>query len=247
MILLVDIGNSRVKWALAEDGAIGAVAGFPRPREDAEAVFAREWHGLRPERVVCCSVAGDGPVAALQRWAERIGGARVHELRSTRAAGGITTAYGDPARLGADRWANLLGMRAAYGAVDALVVDAGTAVTVDALRADGQHPGGAIFAGLATSRDALRTAAPRLPAETVDGALPSADTAGAVGGGTLLALAGAIERVAREVGRDLDGPRCILTGGDGDRLQPLLGAPWGRDDRLTMRGLLAFAEVPCAG
>lgn len=247
MMLLVDIGNSRIKWARAEHGAVGEVAGFARPSGDVEAVLAREWDGLAVDRVVCCSVAGDEPVEHLRRWAARIGIARIEELRARAAAGSLTTAYGDPRCLGADRWANLLGARALHGAVDAIVVDAGTAVTVDALRADGHHPGGAIFAGLATARAALRAAAPRLPDEINEGPLPAADTAGAVGAGTLVALAGGIERVAHALGVDLERPRLILTGGDAGRLQPLLGDPWRADPGITMRGLLAFAEAPCAG
>ena len=247
MILLVDIGNSRVKWSRADGRAPGDIAAFARTVDDLGIVLEQEWHRLRVDRVVCCSVAGREPVDCVRRWAERAGLAGVEVLDAAVGTGVLSTAYRDPARLGADRWANLLGARRACPAADAVIVDAGTAVTVDALRADGHHVGGAIFAGLATGRAALRAAAPALPADVGAARLPAVDTASAVGGGTLVGLAGAIERVAGEVGAGLERPRCLLTGGDAACLQPLLGEHWIVDPALTMRGLLAFAETSCAG
>lgn len=247
MRLLVDIGNSRIKWALAADGELSAPAGFARPRADHDDAWAREWGHLTPERVTVCSVAGRQSVAVLRDWVERHWAVPFSELRARERCGTIVNAYADPASLGADRWANLLGARAALGPVDAIIVDAGTAVTVDALTADGRHLGGAIFAGLSASRAGLRSAAPALPASHDEAPLPSDNTAGAIGGGTLVALAGAIERVATAVGGRLTAPERILTGGDAERLVPWLDAGWTADPLLTLRGLLHSGDAVCAG
>lgn len=247
MKLLIDIGNSRIKWALGAAGELSAPAGFARPRVDREDAYEREWGHLAPVGVTVCSVAGRQSVAGLRDWVGRRWAVPFSEVRAREHCGPIINAYADPASLGADRWANLLGARAALGAVDSIIVDAGTAVTVDALCADGRHLGGAILAGLRASRAGLRGAAPALPAAHDEAPLPSDNTAGAIGGGTLIGLVGAIERVATAVGGRLTAPERILTGGDAERLAPWLDAGWSVDPRLTLRGLLHSGDAACAG
>lgn len=249
MKLLVDIGNSRVKWALARAGAIteGPFA-FARPGDASDAAFAIAWGALSPPAAVAvCSVAGPGGTDALAAWTRAQWGLAPYELRPCRRAGALVNGYRDPGALGADRWANLLGARALLGAADAIVVDAGTAVTVDALRGDGRHLGGAILAGLEAGRAGLRAAAPALPAAIDDAGLPADTPGGAIGAGTLVGLAGAIERLAAAVGSDLERPRRVVTGGDAGRLAPWLGPDWALEPLLTLRGVLAATERPCAG
>lgn len=247
MRLLIDIGNSRIKWALGADGELSDPAGLARPRVDPDTVWEREWGHLAPVGVIVCSVAGRQSVVGLRDWVERRWAVPFSEVRAREHCGPIINAYPDPASLGSDRWANLLGARAALGGVDSIIVDAGTAVTVDALRADGRHLGGAILAGLTASRAGLRSAAPVLPAAHDEAPLPSDNTAGAIGGGTLIGLAGAIERVATAVGGRLTAPERILTGGDAACLAPWLDPAWSVDPLLTLRGLLAGGEAACAG
>lgn len=247
MRLLVDIGNSRIKWALEAAGDLSAPGGFARPRVDHDDAWEQAWGHLAPVGVTACSVAGRQSVAVLRDWVERRWAVPFGEVRARERCGPIINAYADPASLGADRWANLLGARAALGPVDSIIVDAGTAVTVDALCADGRHLGGAILAGLSASRAGLRSAAPALPAAHDEAPLPSDNTAGAIGGGTLIGLAGAIERVATAVGGRLTAPERILTGGDAERLAPWLDAVWKVDPVLTLRGLLHSGDAACAG
>lgn len=247
MRLLIDIGNSRIKWAVWANGELSLPGGFARPRADHDEAWEREWGHLSPMSVTVCSVAGRQSVAVLRGWVERRWAVPFTEVRARERCGPIINAYADPASLGTDRWVNLLGARAAFGAVDTIIVDAGTAVTVDALCADGRHLGGAILAGLSASRAGLRSAAPALPAAHDEAPLPSDNTAGAIGGGTLIGLAGAIERVATAVGGRLAAPERILTGGDADRLAPWLDAGWSLDPLLTLRGLLHSGDATCAG
>jgi len=249
MKLVVDIGNSRVKWAQADGGRLReGPFGFARPARAPATVYAAEWSDLdAPDAVALCSVAGRQATNAFVSWARTRWGVEPREIRASERAGAIVNAYCEPATLGADRWANLLGVRDLLGAVDAVVVDAGTAVTVDALRGDGRHAGGAILAGLAASRSGLRAAAPALPAVAEDGALPADSTPVALGAGTLVGLAGGIERVTALVATGLDRPRWVLTGGDAERLAPWLGEHWVHEPLLTLRGVLAAEEEACAG
>lgn len=250
MRLLVDLGNSRVKWALERAGSFEGPFGFARADADAAAAFDRAWEGLEPDGVVFCSVAGASATGIFRSWLEDRWQLSATEIAAQAQAGAVRSSYRNPAALGADRWANLLGARALLGAADVIVVDAGTAVTVDALRADGRHVGGAIFAGLAAARAGLAQAAPALAdacRRDSDTDLPAIDTDAAVSAGTRAALAGAVERVARSVGAELERPACLLTGGDGAALAALLGDGWKHEPLLTMQGLLAAGEMTCAG
>lgn len=247
MRLLIDLGNSRVKWALERDGALEGPFGFSW---DAGEGLDSAWQGLEPTEVILCSVADSAATNALQEQLDARWGLRGYEVVAQAHAGVVQSAYPEPATLGADRWVNLLGGRALLGAIDAVIVDAGTAVTVDGLRADGSHIGGAIFAGWATTRRGLALAAPALAPATQreqPGALPALDTVAAVSGGTWTAFVGAVERVARGVAADLDDPVYLLTGGDGVALAGALGGDWRHDPLLTMRGLIAARELACAG
>ena len=247
MRLLIDIGNSRIKWAAGHGEAVSAPASLARPGADHAEAFEGAWGHLAPSGVVVCTVGGRQSVRRLEAWVGARWGLSVHEVRASERCGAIVNAYPDPGSLGADRWANLLGARAVLGAADAVIVDAGTAVTVDALRGDGRHLGGAILAGLSATRCGLRAAAPALPTATEEAPLPSDCTAGAIGGGTLIGLVGAVERVAAAVGKRLAEPRLLLAGGDAERLAPWLESRWRVDPLLTLRGLARAGEQACAG
>jgi len=247
MHLLVDIGNSRVKWATAQASALAGPFGFARPRtDDPAAAYARAWADLCPTAITCCSVVGRRATDAFADWARHAWGVSPAEVRAVDRQGPLVNGYRDPGTLGADRWANLFGARALLGAVDTVVVDAGTAVTIDGLRADGRHTGGAILAGLAATRSGLRSAAPALPAPADSTALPADSTEGALGAGTLLGLAGAVDAVARRIAGALDAPRWVIAGGDAERILPWLEPGWQHDPLLTLRGLLAAGEATCA-
>lgn len=243
MNLLIDVGNSRIKWGMGTgDGAIDGphvLAGDP------DRVAA--WRALTPRSVIYCSVTDTVATDELVAWIESAWNVRPHRLRSVQHAGGVVNGYDRPETLGDDRWANLLGAHAAWGDRDCVLVDAGTAVTVDGLRADGQHVGGAILPGLATWRTALVTSAPALPATGGQPHLPATSTADGVAAGTLYGLAGAILRLAEGVAGGLHEPRYIVTGGDAGTLMPRLPDDWTHDPLLTLRGLQAEGGSACAG
>ena len=247
MRLLVDMGNSRVKWTWEEAGTLGPIQAFDRPHTEPETAFARAWGALQPSAGTVCAVTGDAAVATLQHWAAERWGLWLQRLCPAPRHGALVNAYRRPEQLGADRWANLLGARARLGAVDAVVADAGTAVTVDALGSDGVHRGGAILGGIAAARAGLGGAAPALTGALEAADLPALDTGAAIGGGTLVGTAGALERVGRAVARDLYSPRLLLTGGDAERLRPWLEAEWTLDPLVTLRGLQSAGAQACAG
>lgn len=248
-MLLVDLGNTRIKWtdpaALAAGRFQGAVHGglIDGTRIDS-------WWGTRPapDRVVVANVAGDAAAEAIRAWTVRHWGVRPEFATVAPTACGVVNGYRDPERLGVDRWAALVGARdLAAGAV--CVVDCGTAITADLLDAGGGHLGGAIVPGIALMGRALRGAAPAIPdmppADAVrwePAAGPGRDTEEGIAAGSLLGVAGFIERFHRlAVERLGEPPGCLLCGGDAARVAPLVGPDCRCVPELVLVGLARLA------
>ncbi len=247
-MILIDIGNSRAKWGIAREGSLDGPWTLAHAGPEATEALDRAWAGYAPEAVVSASVGAADSLAAVAAWTEGRWGLSPMRVRARAACGAVANAYPEPGSLGADRWANLLGLRRYAGARDAVVADAGTAVTVDGLRGDGQHVGGAILPGWQAGRCGLQQAAPRLPEPEPAHELPATATGPAIGAGLTIGLAGAIERAARAIAGALDhAPALYLTGGAAALVHPHLEQRWSIDPALTLRGLAAAWEDGCAG
>ena len=215
MTLLLDIGNSRIKWAWWDGRLLHGHNSLAHEGEPPSGLPRALAAGPATTRAVICSVAGDRMNTAL---AELLAGQGIPDHRfvtSGMAPAGVTSSYPDPASLGADRWAALLATHA-LGLAPACIIDCGTAVTVDLLDAEGRHRGGLIFAGLGLSRRALTEGTYHLD-DPDGGDLPefAADTATAMRSGTVQALVGAVEYTIVRATRVLGGtPVVVLTGGD---------------------------------
>lgn len=229
MILCLDAGNTRLKWGLrAADGWRGQGAVARAAIADLAADLP-----ARPARIVACNVAGPAAAAAIETLAARLG-APLAWFRSAAAAGGVVNGYDDPARLGADRWAALLGARALH-AGPAVVVMAGTATTIDALAADGRFRGGLILPGLDLMGRALAQNTAGLPEARGAWREFPANTDDAIVSGALEATLGAIERMAhRLAGAEF---LVLLSGGAAAALAPHLTPPLRRVDNLVLEGL----------
>lgn len=243
--LLLDMGNSRLKWALAAPG-LWRPGGSVAYGDHSGVVLDRSFASLAaPARVVAASVATEDCRAIVDQWLRRRWGLVPEFIQAQPALLGVTNGYREPARLGADRWAALIGAwRLGPGA--ACVVDCGTAVTIDALSAGGEFAGGVILPGLALARSSLAARAAGIaPTEHGDASdCLARATADAVAAGTLFGLAGAIERVVREqraiIGRDA---KVILTGGDAAALLPSLPWPAQSVPDLVLQGLAHIAGL----
>jgi len=244
MKLLLDSGNSRLKAALAAPGGALRRLGEAGHRDTGMATALARVLGdtdlAGVAGALCANVAGESAGQALAAaLAER--GISIQFLRAGREAGGVRCAYAEPARLGADRWAALLGARGlADGAC--LVVDAGSALTIDAMAPGGQHLGGWIIPGLALMVAALEARTGDLGArrQASAGCPPAdfpVDTAPAMDGGALLAACGAVRTArARLESRCRVPARLLLAGGDAWRLAPELDGAEIEPD-LVLRGL----------
>lgn len=248
MIVLFDLGNSRCKWCLWDQGVIrvqGAVA-YTADGRLPGALFERlEDLPEAPVAAMACTVSAPELLETLEHRLQRRYGCQLQRFRTLARSGDVINAYPHPDSLGADRWAALLGARQRYtGAL--CIVDCGTAVTLDVLHADGRHAGGLIFPGLTLARRALSIGAHRLQ-DPGEGALPllSNDTPTAIRAGTFHALAGGIEALkARTADASATPVTGILTGGDAPSVARALGPDWRVDGELIFAGMAQEVVTP---
>lgn len=243
--LAIDVGNSRLKWALV--GGRGVLAHGAVPNAEIGSLAVRDWQNLpRPARAVGVNVAGEAArvrvEGQLSRW--RL---PAEWIVPTAQACGVTNGYSAPGQLGADRWASLVAARQrlleAGPPRTAIVVNAGTAVTVDALDEQGAFRGGVILPNmrlmlraLAENTSALKIAPGRF-AEFPD------NTADALYTGALQAVCGAIELARARLPFDGAPAYCFLAGGAAPEIAPHLTAPVELVDNLVLEGVLVLAEA----
>ena len=239
--LLIDVGNSRTKWILAEGGHVRGAARAVG-HDNLTGLFD-EWLGLRapPQRVRGVRVGGDEAVAAIDQWIGNHWGATVQWLQTQAIGGGIRVTYDDPAQLGADRWLAMVGARAA-NYLPACVVDCGTAITLDVVDSQGRHQGGLILPGLAAQQTGLASVAPSLPTVALAAKTPflTTNTRDALASGhlhgTAMALQGLIRRCMAESAERLTP---LLTGGDATLLARYLDMDVRLRPDLVLEGLAA--------
>lgn len=251
-MLLIDAGNSFVKWAFAGpafDLAHPARRWTKRgqaPLSDL-AVLARDWGAMPAPASIIASCVGGDPVRQAIEHALKSDWPPIHWIWSEATDGVVTNGmvtngYAQPAQLGTDRWAALLGARALLGAQAALVVMCGTATTIDLLTATGHFTGGVILPGLALMQTALheRTAAlPRSSGQVV--AHPDC-TADAIASGCLHAQAGAIERLWHLHRGPHEPLVCLIAGGAAPSIGPYLAVPYQLCEDLVLLGLATIAH-----
>ncbi len=244
MNLLVDLGNSRLKWAQSAPATwyIGAAA---HAGQDMHAVLDAAWGKLaRPERMLLSSVATANTCDILWAWCQRHWSLAPVVIQAQPEQLGVKHCYAQPETLGADRWAALIAVRGMTQS-NACIVDCGTAVTVDALAANGEFRGGAIFPGLQLLRASLLqgTGGIRAVQGKADSAL-ACSTPDAVAGGTLQGLIGAVTRLLEEQMRALGaGSQVFVTGGDAPLLLPHLKIPAKEVPDLVLQGLARIADT----
>lgn len=238
VILAVDAGNSRVKWAM-HDGRSFVRDGWAAHADLEE--LGRAWSSLpAPTQIVVANVAGDAMHARLEglfaHWP-----VAAHWVVAARTQCGVTSRYDEPAQLGPDRWAALIGARALC-AGPCLVVGSGTAMTVDAMDASGIFLGGIIVPGFELMHEALARNTARLSAERGAFSAFPRSTRDAITSGAIQALGGAVERMRDEMIAAGHGePTLLLAGGAAGFVAQRLVFPQRTVDKLVLEGLVRIA------
>jgi type III pantothenate kinase len=257
--LLVDIGNTRVKWARLADGRMGkqhAVANTGWKSEQyARRVIGRSWAGgsQGEDRIVVSSVAGDEINRMLVAAARQVGAPTPEFVASQRSAAGVTTEYLDPWRLGVDRFVGAIGAHHLASGQPVCVANVGTAMTLDLIDGSGKHRGGAIVPGPALMVHSLLTKTNGIRRRATGGAngvasLFAKTTRTAIGQGALYAAAAVIDRAIEEARLQLGSrPLVLLTGGGSAAIRPLIRNTAVSLPDLVLHGLAVWAEQTPAG
>jgi type III pantothenate kinase len=251
VILLVDIGTSRIKWAPLDGGKPGEAEVMVRGKTGIKRALSRAWKGLNSvERVVVANVGGSKVSEQLAEWTENAWQVTPEFLVARNSGYGVRNAYLKPETLGIDRWLALIAVRQRYRGAQskgaACVVDCGSAITIDVLAADGRHLGGLIIPGLAMMDKLLIDNTAGIngtnPPEMEYSLLANA-TSTAVSAGALYAAVAFIDRITMDVAVETKGElRRVITGGDAPRILPLLQDKYEHIPDLVLWGLARVAR-----
>lgn len=235
MMLVIDCGNTRAKWALHDGTRFQMVDAAPlnalQRLEDTLATIAP------PSAIVVSNVAHAQAKLRIERAIGRFD-VVPRWVAATRSAGGVVNHYEDPAKLGTDRWAALIGAWHRHRGAS-VVVNCGTATTIDRLNGGGEFVGGMIIPSIGLMKKSLSENTAKLP--LADGRYVDAprSTRDAIETGCVEATVGAIERARVRAGASA---RLFLTGGASDGIAGVLVQPIERVEHLTLEGLVRLGQ-----
>ncbi|MDM8565901.1 type III pantothenate kinase [Candidatus Halobeggiatoa sp. HSG11] len=235
MILLVDVGNTAIKWAILKQNSLSTQQSILYNFNDLERILTKIWYMLdEPEEIWISNVAGPQIKKNIIDWTIKYWQCQPNFVKTTDYKCGVKNGYKNPEQLGIDRWLGLIGAnKLETGTL--CIVDCGTAVTVDIL-ADGQHLGGIIAPGLNVMRTALSKNTFQL--EDCEQSLTKFSLANETNDGIILgtsyAVLGLLEYVMNELNEQ---PKLILTGGDAVVIKPFLSRTYRYIPDLVLQGL----------
>nr|WP_231402445.1 type III pantothenate kinase [Caenimonas aquaedulcis] len=249
-LLAIDVGNTRLKWALYEAPRPGAalLAHGAEFLENIDKLCDGPWAALAaPQRMIGCAVAADAVKRRVEEQMEELWDVPAQWVVATAEEAGIVNGYDHPTRLGSDRWVAMIGARhrmlADGAARPMVVVMVGTAVTVEAIDAQGRFLGGFILPGHGIMLRALESGTAGLHVPTGDVREFPTNTSDALTSGGTFAIAGAIERMVHHVRRHCDAePVCYMTGGAGWKMAPHMSVGFELVESLIFDGLLEISR-----
>jgi type III pantothenate kinase len=248
--LAVDVGNTRLKWALYTQARPGAplLAHGAEFLENIDKLAEGPWARLpAPQRMLGCAVAADAIRRRVEEQMEEIWDVPAQWVVASAAEAGLVNGYDHPTRLGADRWVAMIGawhrMLASGPPCPLVVVMVGTAVTVEAIDTTGAFLGGFILPGHGIMLRALESGTAGLHVPTGEVREFPTNTSDALTSGGTYAIAGAIERMVQHV-RERCGqePLRYMTGGAGWKMAPHMSLNFELLESLIFDGLLEIAK-----
>jgi len=249
-LLAIDIGNTRLKWALFANLAEDAqpLAHGAEFLENIDKLADGAWASLPPPtRMIGSCVAADAIKRRVEEQMEELWDVSAQWVVASASEAGLTNGYDHPTRLGADRWVGMIGARhrmlAAGPPRPMVVVMVGTAVTVEAIDTSGRFLGGFILPGHGIMLKALESGTAGLHVPTGEVRTFPTNTSDALTSGGTFAIAGAIERMVQHVREHCDAePACFMSGGAGWKMAPHMAVPFELVDTLIFDGLLVIAR-----
>ncbi len=252
MLLLIDAGNSYFKWNMASESL----------KQLGEATLSVDWHSRHIlnetidqwcergdiSQVIISSVVDEYRNSLITQWLDDHSSISLEWVHTQRASLGVTCAYRNPAQMGVDRWVALIACANMFPNENCIVVDCGTAITVDTLLANGAHKGGVIFPGAQLMKDCLsrNTKIPSALAinsieQNKDIEIFNQTTETAIQNGVLGTVVAAITTFVSDVMKTCnESVRVVITGGEAPYLLPYLKGQYHHEPDLIMKGLLTI-------
>jgi type III pantothenate kinase len=248
--LAIDVGNTRLKWALYDRPRSGAavLANGAEFLENIDKLAEGAWSTLAaPKRMLGCAVAADPVKRRVEEQMEELWDVPAQWVVASAREAGLVNGYDHPTRLGSDRWVAMIGawhrMLVRNPPKPMVVVMIGTAVTVEAVDASGCFLGGFILPGHGIMLRALESGTAGLHVPTGEVREFPTNTSDALTSGGTYAIAGAIERMVQHVRRRCAAePVCFMTGGAGWKMAPHMSVPFELVESLIFDGLLEIAQ-----
>lgn len=244
--LLIDAGNTRMKTAILENGHIESIQAVPYGNLSPHQVFKQvltQHHSS--QCVVMVQVLGDDFAQVAKTLCHELN-LPLHLVVSEKSAYGVEIAYDMPERYGADRFVGIVSAHALYPQAICIVIDCGTAITIDVVNQAGQHQGGLIYPGIQLCRQSLLQGAKGIGDEAftvLEDDLLADDTQTAVANGCFYGAVGAIETFCERIRKQTQGTlKCLICGGDGKLLSTYLPETFILREGLLFEGLKAIAN-----
>lgn len=248
MILTVDIGNSRIKWAAWRAEEIVARGAAPYMPDKCSETFDALFATLeRPARIFVACVAGNELQQALDMWCKHYWRRDIEVLQTEKQFGRIINAYQNPMQHGVDRWAALVAGHQKFPDFSLCVMSAGTALTFDFVDRTGQHLGGYILPSYFTMQKALladtANLAPAFDVPIDDDCVPD-NTNDAINQGLHKLLRAGIREIFRFAEQKMDSPmNIIISGGSAEMILAYPDMPvMQHEPDLVMQGLYTIMK-----
>ncbi len=245
MKILVDIGNSRVKWATLDKAGLNDSHSFQRAKTGIKASLNKAWKNLSDiEAVYVANVGGEKLAQQLTEWTQKNWDLTPQFVTSEKKRFGVTNAYDEPEKLGIDRWLSLIAARQ-HARQAQCVIDCGTAMTIDIVSKNGQHQGGMILPGLSLMRSSLATNTNALTEDLGEQEFNTlaTNTFSAIHAGTLYSVSATLEHIINDLNQTFNNQvRFIITGGDAEQLLPLLPDDINHYPDIVLKGLAFYVR-----
>jgi len=243
--LLIDIGNSRIKWLNHNDSEnkFGLSGVMANDHQVLQELFSQNWSNLvRPKRALVSSVSGPDTNEILDAWIKERWEIKAEYVKTEAFSQGVSNAYLDYSKLGVDRWMAIIAAWHRFRSDNAAicVVDCGTATTIDGISESGQHLGGFIIPGYTMMQEILMNNTANI--NIVRNSTPIIDfsnsTEQGVNSGCYLAMVASIDRIVAAMKNDHgERIRCIITGGNAEIILKLLATEFEYEPDLVLHGL----------
>lgn len=239
MIALLDIGNSRVKYCIVSQQERSVIKSITNE------LLSHEYLSQcmsSVDKVIVASVSHSALTGNIELWCQA-NNICYQQVISEKNKNGVVSAYDLPTQLGVDRWLTLIGANELFPEQNSLIVDAGTATTIDVLSSNGEHQGGWILAGIETLFSCVldNTSQVKANSEKAASLTFGKNSSENVNNATWAATVGAISLAVlqcEQQGIVID--NIILTGGNGRSLASLLTHPSTVVEELVFIGLQAY-------